>query len=231
VSRDLAERLGIPYIDTGAMYRAVAVACLRAGMEAPLDDDDVEQLRKLLPELDLDVELSDLGVRAVLDGEDVTGLLRAPEVSSMASAVSALGFVRRALVARQRLIAERNGGVVEGRDIGTVVLPDASLKVYLTAAPEVRAERRWRELRDRGHDVSLKQVRAEQDERDRRDSTRADSPLTAATDALVLDSSELSRAEVVDRIVAAFQPGHGKSGSELDSSLEEPIKSRNCDGS
>ncbi len=231
VSRQLAQRLRIPYIDTGAMYRAVGVAALRAGVRPPLDDADAAQLRELIADLQLDVQLTDSTVRVLIDGEDVTEQLRTPEASMMASAVSELGFVRRALVGQQRQIAERNGGVVEGRDIGTVVLPDATLKVYLTAAADIRARRRWIELIERGLDVSLETVRAEQDERDRRDSTREDSPLTAATDALVLDSSELSQPEVVERIVAALRSSSSNSRSDLDSSLEEPIESRNCDGS
>ena len=198
------------------MYRAVAVVCLRAGMCVPLDDDEVEQLRGLIGGLQLDVRLGADDVRMVVDDEDVTDLLRTPEVAMMASAVSEHSFVRRALVAQQRAIAERNGGVMEGRDIGTVVLPAASLKVYLTAAPEVRAERRWRELGERGLEVSLAQVQDEQDERDRRDSSRRDSPLTAAEDALVVDSSEMSCAEVVEMIASALQIEARKSRSDLD---------------
>jgi cytidylate kinase len=138
----------------------------------------------------------------VVRGSDVTEALRAPEVSQMASMVSAIPEVRREMVRRQREIATRTGGVVEGRDIGTVVFPDAVLKVFLTAEPEVRARRRFEELTKRGARVRWDDVLSEQGERDRRDSTRSASPLRPAQGAVIIDSSRLSLAQVVDAVVA-----------------------------
>ncbi len=200
-ARELAKRLGIPYVDTGAMYRAVALAALRQGfLRFPLDagaEDLVVQLAEKLP---LRLEPCRTGTRVICAGEDVSEALRAPEVSRAASQVSAISGVRRALVARQRELAQRAGGVLEGRDIGTVVFPDAPVKVFLTARPEVRAKRRFDELRSRGIEVRWEDVVAEQRERDERDAGRADSPLRPAAGAIILDTSDLSLAEVVQKL-------------------------------
>jgi cytidylate kinase len=190
VGRELARRLGLAHLDTGAMYRAVTWAVLRAG----LDPADAEAVGALARRLRLEV-----GDGTVLvDGVDATHDIRGAAVTAAVSTVSALPIVRAELRDRQRAwAAERGGGVAEGRDIGTVVFPDARLKVYLTASPEVRARRRAGEL-----GADLDEVARDIARRDHADSTRADSPLAQADDAVVVDTSDLTPDQVVDRIVA-----------------------------
>jgi CMP/dCMP kinase len=189
VGRAVARRLGLQYLDTGAMYRAVAFAALRRGI--PVTDDAA--VAELARSLELDV--SEAGV--VVDGVDATAAIRGREVTEAVSAVASNTPVRDELRARQRQWAdERGGGVIEGRDIGTVVFPDAALKLYVTASPRVRAERRVAEM---GGDVD--EVAASIAERDRRDMTRADGPLRAADGAAVVDTTGLTIDEVVTHIV------------------------------
>ncbi len=183
VARAVASRLGFTYLDSGAMYRAVALAALRSG-RAPA---------AVAPEVR--IELSD--GRVGLDGEDVTALIRTPEVSEAASRAAADPEVREAMVALQRQLLSTGDWVAEGRDIGTVVAPDAEVKVFLTAAPEERARRRAAEL---GVDEAT--VLAEQTIRDERDRTREHSPLEPAPGAVVLDTTGMTQDEVVERIVA-----------------------------
>jgi cytidylate kinase len=201
-ARELAVRLGLPYLDTGAMYRTVALVARRAGLGPELDADDRRTVVVCARRLGVGFSGDPRAQRVTLDGEDVTEALRAPEVSRMASVVSAIPEVRREMVRRQRELAAPTGGVVEGRDIGTVVFPDATLKVFLTAEPEVRARRRLDELARRGVAASWEDVLEDQRERDRRDSTRRDSPLRPAEGAVIVDTSRLSLAEVVDAVVA-----------------------------
>jgi cytidylate kinase len=201
-ARELAVRLGLPYLDTGAMYRTVALVARRAGLGPELDADDRRTVVVCARRLGVGFSGDPRAQRVTLDGEDVTEALRAPEVSRMASVVSAIPEVRREMVRRQRELAAPTGGVVEGRDIGTVVFPDATLKVFLTAEPEVRARRRLDELARRGVAASWEDVLEDQRERDRRDSTRRDSPLRPAAGAVIVDTSRLSLAEVVDAVVA-----------------------------
>lgn len=205
-AREVAVRLGLPYLDTGAMYRAVALLAARAGLGPELDAAGRQAVAELARRLDVRFLGDPRNQRVAVEGEDVTGALRAPEVSRMASVVSAIPEVRREMVRRQRELAARSGGVVEGRDIGTVVFPDATLKIFLTAAPEVRAQRRFDELSARGVVAQWESVAAEQRERDLRDSTRPDSPLKPADGAVIVDSSRLSLAEVVDAVVALLPP-------------------------
>ncbi len=189
VGRAVARRLGLEYLDTGAMYRAVAFAALRRGI--PVSDDPA--VADLARELALDV--SEDGV--VVDGIEATTEIRGREVTEAVSAVAANTPVREELRARQRQWADaRGGGVIEGRDIGTVVFPDATLKLFVTASPRVRAERRVAEM---GGDVD--EVAASIAERDRRDMSRADGPLRAADGAAVVDTTGLSIDEVVERII------------------------------
>lgn len=201
-ARELAVRLGVPYLDTGGMYRAVALVARRAGLGPGLDDRGRRAVVGFAERLGVSFSGDPRAQRVMLNGEDVTEALRAPEVSQMASVVSAIPEVRREMVRRQRELAARTGGVVEGRDIGTVVFPDATLKVFLTAEPEVRARRRLDELARRGVVASWEDVLEDQRERDRRDSTRRDSPLRPAEGAVIVDTSRLSLAEVVDAVVA-----------------------------
>jgi cytidylate kinase len=201
-ARELAVRLGLPYLDTGAMYRAVALLALRAGLGPELKSEGRQAVAEIARRLGVGFRGDPRAQRVMLDGEDVTEALRLPEVSQMASVVSAIPEVRREMVPRQRELAAPTGGVVEGRDIGTVVFPDATLKVFLTAEPEVRARRRFEELARRDQAVRWEAVLDEQRERDRRDSTRPDSPLRPAEGAVVVDTSRLTLQEVVAAVVA-----------------------------
>ena len=200
VAGRLAARLGVPYLDTGAMYRAVALLALREGLTTTLDELAAKRVTHLMKEHPIDVEADIKGTRILIDGEDVSSDIRTPECSLMASAVSAIPEVRGALVPLQRRLGLEKGGVMEGRDIGTVVFPDADLKVYLTANAEERALRRHRDLSERDMEVSIDQVREEQTRRDRQDTSRADSPLQVARGSVVVDTTGLTLDEVVDRL-------------------------------
>lgn len=189
IARSVAAKLGYVYIDTGAMYRAVALWAIRTGVDAS-DMHRLEQLARAAK-----IELPAPGV-VELNGEDVSGAIREPAVSEQASKVAAVPGVRRALVERQREIAEEHSVVMEGRDIGSVVFPDAHVKIYLDASAHVRAERRAEELRHRGVEATTEHLAREIEDRDRRDRSRANSPLLQAPDATYLDSSELSPDEV-----------------------------------
>ena len=202
VAREVAVRLGVPYLDTGAMYRAVGLLAHRNGLGPELDQGATSAVIELARHLDISFSGDPRAQRVAVGSEDVSEALRSPEVSQMSSVVSAIPEVRVEMVRRQREIAALTGGVVEGRDIGTVVFPDAPLKIFLTATPEVRARRRFDELTGRGVRVRWEDVVAEQRERDRRDSTRAVSPLTPAQGAVMVDTSALSLAEVVATVVA-----------------------------
>jgi cytidylate kinase len=201
VAGRLATRLGVPYLDTGAMYRAVALLALRDGLPTNLEKKATTRVTHLMGEHSIDVEADINGTRILIDGEDVSSEIRTPECSLMASAVSAIPEVRRALVPLQRRLGLEKGGVMEGRDIGTVVFPDADLKVYLTANAEERALRRHRDLAEREVNVSIDQVREEQHRRDRQDTSRADSPLQVARGSVVVDTTGLTLDEVVDRLM------------------------------
>jgi CMP/dCMP kinase len=189
VARAVADELGFTFLDSGAMYRCVAVAALEAGV----DLDDGEALARLAAGLEIGFD----GSRVLLDGRDVSEAIRTPEVTTAASRVSVHPGVRAAMVARQRALIESGGYVAEGRDIGTVVSPEAPLKVFLTASDEQRAQRRAEET---GEDVDS--VLAAQRGRDARDRERQHGALRAAEDAVVLDTSSLSQPEVVDRVVS-----------------------------
>ena len=182
------------------MYRAVALAAVRSGLRFPLDAAARRRVEALAATVSIAFSGEPSAQRVFLDGDDVTAEIRTPEVSQRSSEVSALPGVRRELVRRQRELAH-NGGVVEGRDIGTVVFPDAPVKVFVTAAAEVRARRRFEELRGRGLQVAWDDVLSEQLERDRRDATRELSPLRPASGAVVVDTSALGLDEVVQRLV------------------------------
>jgi len=195
IARRLAERLGFRLIDTGAMYRAVGLWALRAGI--PLDD--MHRLEQLAREAH--IELRGSLPQVFLNGEDVTGAIRTPEVSEAASKVSTVPGVRRALVEKQRAMAASSSVVMEGRDIGTVVFPDAQVKIYLDADPEVRAQRRFKELQEKGSSPGFEELVREIRERDRRDQTRADSPLRQAPDAILVDTTGMSIKEVEESIL------------------------------
>jgi cytidylate kinase len=192
VARRLAQRLGFQFLDTGAMYRAVAWALANAHVD--LQDESV--VTAFLDGLRLEMQ----GPRVSLNGHDITPQLRDAAVSQAASRVAAIPVVRAALVRRQREIAEQGDYVCEGRDQGTVVFPDAVFKVFLTGSPEIRAERRWREMREQDPAVSLDDVVAEQKIRDLRDETRAVGRLQKAADAVEINVDRLTLEEVVDHI-------------------------------
>jgi cytidylate kinase len=202
VAGRLAKRLEVPYLDTGAMYRAVALLALRDGLPAVLDERNAARVVKLMEDHRIDVAGDVSGTRIEIDGEDVSAEIRSPECSLMASAVSAIPGVRHALVPMQRRLGLKNGGVMEGRDIGTVVFPDADLKIFLTADPEERALRRHRDLSDREIAASLDEVREQQNRRDRQDTSRSESPLRVAQGSVVVDTTGLTPDEVVERLMA-----------------------------
>ena len=208
-SRMLADRLGYVLVDTGALYRGVALAA----KERRVSWDDADALGALTRSLDVRFEPGEGGKsRLFLDGADRSDEIRTPEISQGASKVSAHGPVREALLGLQRKLGENGGVVLEGRDIGTVVFPDAEVKVFLTASPEVRARRRVGDLGVRGIRVDYGETLAEIRERDERDSTRPIAPLRPADDATVLDTSDLELDEVVDRlerIARQAWPGRG----------------------
>ena len=194
VAKVLAGKFGFAYVDTGAIYRTIGLAVLRAGA-LPTDE---EQIKPVLRTSALDLDYDDTGLQhMLLNGEDVSSEIRLPEISSYASKVSTHPVVRAALLELQREQARKRNVVMDGRDIGTVVLPDATLKVFLTASPEVRAWRRFEELRQRGTPQPYEEVFREMQERDLRDSTRATAPLKPASDAVILDSSKMTFDEVV----------------------------------
>ena len=200
VASRLASRIGIPYLDTGAMYRAVGLLALQDGLEPPLDELAATRVVELMDRHRIEVEAADGGTTILVDGHDVGEDIRSPECSLMASAVSALTEVRKALVPLQRELGLQKGGVMEGRDIGTVVFPDADLKVFLTASVDERARRRHGDLRERDVDASLEDVRAQQQQRDLQDTSRAESPLQVARGSVVVDTTGLTLDEVVERL-------------------------------
>jgi cytidylate kinase len=196
VARLVARALGFRHVDTGAMYRAVAWKALREGV--PLDD--LQAVAELARRTRVDLDTEPEGNRVWCDGEDVTDAIRSVQVNAAVRRVAANAGVRSVLTERQRSLAREGGVVVEGRDIGTVVLPDADLKVYLVASLDERARRRWQELRARGEDVSLEAVRELVREDDEAAQTRAVAPLRRAEDAVVVDSTSRSPEEVAEEI-------------------------------
>lgn len=204
-ARAVAARLGLSYLDTGALYRCVALRAVEEGLEL----DDGPRIAEIARHLD--VRFAAGSARVTLGERDVTTEIRTPEMSQAASKVSALPPVREALVELQRRSARAPGTVAEGRDMGTVIFPDARLKVFLDATVDERARRRVADLRGLGRADAVEEVRAQLAERDARDSGRAVAPLRRAPDAVVLDTTDLAFEEVVDRIVAeARARGIGK---------------------
>jgi cytidylate kinase len=209
IARRVAERLGFTYINTGAMYRAVALWALRLGTEL----SDMHRLEQLAREARL--ELSSGGNRVVLNGEDVTEEIRSAEVTEAASKVSAVPAVRRALLGLQRKMAEETSVVMEGRDIGTVVFPDAQVKIFLDADPHERARRRTLELKKAGTPANSDTVAAEMQERDRRDRTRAEAPLVQPADAQLVETTGLDIEQVEEAVLKVIRArtSNGKTAS------------------
>ncbi len=195
LAKQIAQALGYVYVDTGAMYRAVTLFAIRNNL-IKNGTPDKEALISSLNDIKLSFELNDDNLpEIVLNGENVEKQIRSMEVSGLVSPVSVISEVRRYLVQQQREIAKNKGVVMDGRDIGTVVFPNAELKIFLTASPEVRAERRYKELIEKGTPASYEDVLANLQERDYIDSNRSDSPLKQADDAVLLDNSNLTREE------------------------------------
>lgn len=187
MAKRLAAELGCLYVDTGAMYRAIGLHAVRAGADLARED----AVAALLPGLRVELRCLDGAQHIFLNGEDVSGRIRTEEMSMAASAVSAHPAVRAFLLETQREFARRGSVVMDGRDIGTVVLPDAGLKIFLTASAEARARRRCKELREKGMDTPFEEVLRDIEYRDRQDSGRAAAPLRAADDAVTLDTTQL----------------------------------------
>ncbi|KAB2806800.1 (d)CMP kinase [Phaeocystidibacter luteus] len=198
LAKGLAKHFGFIYVDTGAMYRAITLAALRKGLLSDPErfGKDASEVEQLLKETTISFYRDAHGAnRTKLNGSDVEDEIRAMEVSSRVSYVSAVSAIRKALVDQQRRMSEGESVVMDGRDIGTVVFPNADLKIFMSASNEVRAQRRFEELTSKGKKVTFEEVLENLTERDRIDSSRADSPLVMAEDAVLLDNSSMSQAE------------------------------------
>jgi len=200
IAKQIARRLGFIYVDTGAMYRAMALYFLRRQIDA----SDNENIEKHCDGINITIEYMDGEQIVLLNGENVNGLIRTEEVGNMASAVSVNKTVRLKLVELQRQLARKNNVIMDGRDIGTYVLPDADLKIYLTASSKVRAMRRYKELKEKGIEADITIIEQDIIERDRRDMNREFAPLRQAEDAIYLDSSDMAIDEVVDYIIGLY---------------------------
>lgn len=201
LSQLLAEQLGWHLLDSGALYRVVGLAAQRGGIAL----DDESALAALALDLPLRFQTDDAGVRVLLAEEDVSAALRTEAAGNAASQVAALGAVRAALLERQRAFQQLPGLVADGRDMGSVVFPSAALKIFLSASPEERANRRYKQLKQKGMDVNLAALIEALRERDARDSARAVAPLRPATDAMLIDTTELSIAEVFEQVLQRWQ--------------------------
>lgn len=197
VAQLAAKKLGFTYIDTGAMYRAVAWKTLQ--QQKTVDDELILQVVK---DIDVNLVYADGKTQVTVDGKDVSQAIRTPEVSAIVSKVAALGPVREKMVDLQRKMADRGNVLMDGRDIATNVLPNANVKIFLTASIEERAKRRFKEMQAKGYAVTLEKLQADIAARDKADSEREISPLVQAKDAVLLDTTGLSIAEVVERILA-----------------------------
>lgn len=197
IARAVAAELGFIYVDTGALYRAVGLNALRHG----IDTRNIDGIVKMLDETDVSLSFVDGEQRVMLNGEDVSTAIRLPEASMAASNVSAIPAVRQFLFDLQRKIAEENNCLMDGRDIGSVVLPNADLKLFMTASPETRAQRRFDELKAKGEDVKYSEILDELNKRDYQDSHREIAPLKQAEDAILFDTSDLSFDEVKNKLI------------------------------
>ena len=196
IAKAAAKRLGFIYVDTGALYRTVALHLIKEN----IDPKDIEAVKAALPNIQVTMGHEEDGQHVYLCGEDVTGLIRTPEVSMMASTSSAIPEVRKFLFSLQTGMAEKYNAIMDGRDIGTVVLPNAQVKIFLTASPEVRAMRRYKELVEKGTEDTYEEVLADVIKRDYQDTHRETAPLKPADDGVILDTSDLSFDEVIDEL-------------------------------
>lgn len=201
VARGAAKKLGYIYVDTGALYRTVALAATRNGVL-----ESAEKTEQMLKDITVDLAFDDAGAQCVyLNGEDVSSLIRTPEISMAASNVSKIPAVRVFLLGLQRDIAAKNNVIMDGRDIATVVLPDAQVKIFLTASPECRAERRYKELLEKGENVKYDDVLADVNARDYQDSHREIAPLKPAEDSVIADTSGKSLPQSIEMIISVIK--------------------------
>lgn len=201
IARAAAKELGFIYVDTGALYRAVGVYSLRNG----LDTENPETVEGTLPHIQVELQFQDGVQHVLLNGEDVSEEIRTPQASMAASAVSAVPAVRRFLFDLQREIAAKNDCIMDGRDIGTVVLPQAEVKIFLTASPETRAMRRFKELQEKGAPDTYEAVLADLKQRDYNDSHRAVAPLKPAEDSALVDTSALTLPQSVEKVIEVIK--------------------------
>lgn len=200
IAKALAKHAGYTYVDTGAMYRATALYAQRQGLA-----ENLAQVVPLLANVHISFTHTDNGQHVTLNGEDVESQIRTLEIGNLASQISTIKEVRAFLVAQQQAMGKQKGIVMDGRDIGTVVFPQAELKLFLTASPEVRAQRRFDELKAKGENPILADVLADVNDRDYRDTHRAESPLRQAEDAIVVDNSHMTREEQMEHIINVFR--------------------------
>lgn len=200
IAKKVAAELKFVYVDTGAMYRSMALYFLRQKIQA----DDIEQIKNACDKIDIMIQYEAGVQQVILNGENVTGLIRTEEVGNMASAIAVIYAVRMKLVELQREIAQKANVIMDGRDIGTYVLPDANLKIYLTASSAERANRRFKELTEKGLACNLSDIEADIIERDKRDMNREFAPLRQAEDAVLVDSSNMTIDQVVQAILEEF---------------------------
>lgn len=206
LAKAIAAKLGIVYVDTGALYRSIGLYVSRKDA----DPHSAEAVAACLPEINLSLAFNEQGQRVILNGEDVSDKIRTPEMSMYASAVSAIPAVRAFLLETQRSIAETTSVIMDGRDIGTVIIPDAEVKIFLVASAEARAKRRYAELIAKGQECTYEEVLSDMIERDKNDSSRAIAPAIPAEDAVFLDNSDLTFEETVEtalRVICAKTEG------------------------
>lgn len=204
IAKECAKRIGFIYVDTGALYRTVGLFCKRNDIE--ISADNAENIEKAITEgLKLEIRLENGTQLVFMNGENVSSEIRLPEMSMAASAVSAIPCVRRFLLETQRKVARENNVIMDGRDIGTVILPDAEVKIFLTAKPEIRAKRRYDELVAKGLDVKFEDVLSDLNTRDYNDSHRAEAPLKQADDAVLLDTSDYDFEQSVEAVIRLIE--------------------------
>lgn len=201
IARAAAAQLGFVYVDTGALYRTIGLAVCRRG----IDGTDAPGVLATLPEIQVGLTYQDGAQHVLLDGEDVSDAIRTPQISTYASQVSSVPEVRAYLLDLQRDLARRQSVIMDGRDIGTVILPDAKVKIFLTASPEKRAARRCAELREKGQDVTVEGILADMERRDALDASRAVAPLKQAEDAVLVDTSDLTLEQSIEAVLTVIR--------------------------
>ncbi len=203
IAKAVAKKLGFIYVDTGALYRSIAFCAIKAGIDIKSNPDDAASLAE---KCTLDILYKDSVQHILVDGVDVTDYIRTPEVSKGASDVSAIPRVRAALLNIQRSLAEKNSVIMDGRDIGTVVLPNADIKIFLTASVDERAKRRYKEMLEKGVECNLEDIKKDISYRDLQDSTRETAPLKPAEDSVYVDNSDITFEESVERVLDIISP-------------------------